>query len=145
MTSRKWQKAAHCCGSVRVATYSVPATMSLEFQVGPCCSKPHWEWITHPTVSRLVLSTRGVRSSASLFSALQAGTRPEQEMGSPRAENSTSTEVGKTPQCCSGPRLLQLSWFPLCILVDEVVDRAAQACEGSIYFIQPGTFHFTQD
>lgn len=30
----------------------------------------------------------------------------------------------KLPQCCSGPRLLQLSWFPLCILVDEDVDRA---------------------
>lgn len=77
VTSCKWQKAAHCCGSVLAATYSVLATMSLEFQVGPCPSRPDRDWITHPTVSRLVLSRGarggvGVRFSASLSSALSS-------------------------------------------------------------------------
>lgn len=70
MTSCEGQKAAHCCGSIRATAYSIPAMMSFEFQEGRFCSKPDQDWITHPTVSRLVLSAEGVRSSASLFSTL---------------------------------------------------------------------------
>lgn len=90
VTSCKWQNAAHCCGSVRAATHTIPATMSFGFKSGAYSSRARsgWDNSSNSVKACFVYEREGRWDPLPLCSVPRpAGTWPEQETRSLRAEN----------------------------------------------------------